>query len=359
MVTSPSLCPFGWLAVFIDLSDAVLWGNMGTMDRSQRQMKRYRRIVKQFKTNFTHLPESVSDRELVVLTEGERYSGIVPSALAVFLGAATSFLDVTSVSAFSVESFTPAPLVAGVAVGAAWLAFDHSRIFLGENGKKGSDILLFINQTNPPTPYWASYVKYRRSLRSSWLTFEEFLSFEERAKGVKSVEDPVTSNSNNIASSHAWNPFMSSLDAIKGQLMDWEMDILRVVQYPSLFDLGIASTRDFHESLNYAEKLKPSVNDAFDLEHPFLKALSSVEASWKYAQSDALRAGITKFAPDERKRVERALGLLRIALDVSGSPSERQVSYKRALKELEGLIHVPENSVKMVESMVFAGMIEA
>lgn len=349
--------------VFTALSDAVLWGNMVTMDRSLRQMKRYRRMVKQLKDNFTHLPEDVSDRELVALAERERYSGIAPSASYVFLGTAISFLDLTSASVFSLESFTPVPLVFGVAVGAAWLAFDRSRIFLGENGKKDTDILLFINQTNPPTPYWASYVKYRRSLRSSWLTFEEFLSFEERAMGVEAVEGPATTKSDIVVSpqgaSRAWLPFLSSLDAIKEQLMDWEMDILRVVQYPSLFDLGIASTRDFHESLNYAEKLKPSVNDAFDLEHPFLKALSSVEASWKYAQSDALRAGITKFTTDERKRVERALGLLRIALDVSGSPSERQVSYKRALKELEGLIHVPENSVKMVESMVFAGMIEA
>lgn len=347
------------VAVFIALNDSALWGNMVIMERSQRQMKRYIRTVKHLRANFTHLPEGVSDRELIALTEGERYSGIVPSTLAVFFGTAISLLDLTSEAVFSLESFTPVPLAVGVVAGAAWWAYDRSIVFFGENEKKDNDILLFINQKNPPTPYWASYIKYRVSLRSSWLTFEEFLTFEERALESKAVGGPVTSKSDTAVSSHAWNPFLSSLDAIKDQLMDWEMDILRVVQYPSLFDLGIASTRDFHESLNYAEKLKPSVNDAFDLEHPFLKALSSVEASWKYAQSDALRAGITKFTTDERKRVERALGLLRIALDVSGSPSERQVSYKRALKELEGLIHVPENSVKMVESMVFAGMIEA
>ena len=60
----------------------------------------------------------------------------------------------------------------------------------------------------------------------------------------------------------------------------------------------------------------------------------------------------------ERQRLATARKLLRIASDKAATPAERQTAYKRARRELDGLIALPEATIAALEERI-AGMLDA
>lgn len=150
--------------------------------------------------------------------------------------------------------------------------------------------------------------------------------------------------------SDAYNP-ISMLSAVQGEWLEWEMDILKVVQFPSLFDLRNEYTRTFHESLNFALSVKSALKSN-EITSEFRQIVAKVQTNWQLAKDEAKRIKTSSFPTQERKRLERALSLLKVALDSSGSESERQVAYTRALKEVEGLVSIPVSSMRELESSI-------
>jgi len=76
------------------------------------------------------------------------------------------------------------------------------------------------------------------------------------------------------------------------------------------------------------------------------------------AEREARRIRDSNFTGPERERLETARKLLRIASDAGATPAERQTAYKRARRELDGLIALPEVTLAALEEKM-AGMLDA
>src|SRR6478672_7727487 len=76
------------------------------------------------------------------------------------------------------------------------------------------------------------------------------------------------------------------------------------------------------------------------------------------AEHEARRMRDSNFTGPERERLATARKLLRIASDAAATPAERQTAYKRARRELDGLIVLPEATLASLEEKI-AGMLDA
>ena len=65
---------------------------------------------------------------------------------------------------------------------------------------------------------------------------------------------------------------------------------------------------------------------------------------------------LVRFTREERERLATARQLLRIAGDHAATPAERQAAYKRARRELDGLIVLPDATVAALEGQVAPGL---
>jgi hypothetical protein len=70
------------------------------------------------------------------------------------------------------------------------------------------------------------------------------------------------------------------------------------------------------------------------------------------AEREARRIRDSKFTGPERERLATARQLLRIAEDHAATPAERQAAYKRARRELDGLIVLPDAAMAALEEKI-------
>ena len=70
------------------------------------------------------------------------------------------------------------------------------------------------------------------------------------------------------------------------------------------------------------------------------------------AEREARRIRDSKFTGPERDRLATARKLLRIASDAGSTPAERQTAYKRARRELDGLIVLPDATTAALEARI-------
>ena len=74
--------------------------------------------------------------------------------------------------------------------------------------------------------------------------------------------------------------------------------------------------------------------------------------AFEIAEKDARRLRDSTFTEPERKRLERAQQLLKVAVDESATQAERNVAYKRVREELDGLILLSDEAVTVLEKQV-------
>src|SRR5690606_15230160 len=84
----------------------------------------------------------------------------------------------------------------------------------------------------------------------------------------------------------------------------------------------------------------------------YLDAVGNYAVAFEVAERDARRLRDSSFNPDERKRLDRAQHMLKVALDESATQAERQVAYKRVRDELDGLIVLSDDAVQVLEKQV-------
>lgn len=81
-------------------------------------------------------------------------------------------------------------------------------------------------------------------------------------------------------------------------------------------------------------------------------AVNSYDVAFSVAEREARRIRDTNFSGPERERLATARKLLRLAEDSAATPAERQAAYKRARRELDGLIVLPVATVAALEEEV-------
>ena len=132
----------------------------------------------------------------------------------------------------------------------------------------------------------------------------------------------------------AWNPSLSSLTTNGG----WS-------SRPSLLP-GTGQTRS----------VKPVSGGTSAGWSCTRRAVNSFAVALDVAEREARRIRDSKFTGPERERLATARQLLRIAGDHAATPAERQAAYKRARRELDGLIVLPDAAVAALEAQVAPGL---
>lgn len=153
-----------------------------------------------------------------------------------------------------------------------------------------------------------------------------------------------------------WKELVERCDTIMKEWAAYELDPVKILDFPLLSDMRENTTIQFHNALRKAKHLRPSdvrkMSEIDAISSPFAKAVEDLENAFHTAETEAKRIRWNNFTADERKRLQTAKHLLNLAMDGGATDSERQSAYKRMQKELDGLIVVPKATILALEKKV-------
>lgn len=144
-------------------------------------------------------------------------------------------------------------------------------------------------------------------------------------------------------------------DAVTHRWLEYELDVSKLIDYPAMSDGRQPLTAAFLKAKRVADRLRPaSANDKVTAEQvaEYRAAVTDYEVAFDLAERDARRQSDSGFTDAERKRLQTAKQLLTVAVDTAATPAERQSAYKRARRELDGLIAVSDEAIVVLEKKV-------
>ena len=144
-------------------------------------------------------------------------------------------------------------------------------------------------------------------------------------------------------------------DEITARWLDYELDVAKLIAFPAMSDGRQPLTAAFLRAKKTADALRPAAADAKLTEQQmaeYLQAVGDYAVAFEIAEKDARRLRDSTFTEAERKRLDRAQQLLKVAVDESATQSERNIAYKRVREELDGLILLSDEAVTVLEKQV-------
>lgn len=150
-------------------------------------------------------------------------------------------------------------------------------------------------------------------------------------------------------------------EAVNRRWLDYELDIAKIIDYPLMTDMREPLTYDFHRAKREVDALRPG--DPAELTDParlaeYREAVRAYEAAFDLAEQEARRRRAADFSITEQQALVRAKQLIALADDPAASYAERQSAYRRATRELEGLVVLPAATTDSFEQRI-AGAIDA
>lgn len=148
---------------------------------------------------------------------------------------------------------------------------------------------------------------------------------------------------------------MAAHDAVNRRWLDYELDVGKLIDFPVMTDVREPLTVAFLRAKREADGLRPAapadITTAARLAE-YRTAVRAFEVAFDVAEREAKRIKDHNFTEPERQRLARARQLLNIASDSAATPAERQTAYKRARRELDGLIALPDATVAALEEKI-------
>ena len=144
-------------------------------------------------------------------------------------------------------------------------------------------------------------------------------------------------------------------DEITARWLDYELDVAKLIAFPAMSDGRQPLTAAFLRAKKTADALRPASADAKVSEQQvteYLQAVGDYAVAFEIAEKDARRLRDSTFTESERKRLDRAQQLLKVAVDEAATQAERNVAYKRVREELDGLILLSDAAVTVLEKQV-------
>ncbi len=188
---------------------------------------------------------------------------------------------------------------------------------------------------------------------------------EIQARGIGSIAPtPVPQKAAqpaSVPSNELLERLFAEHDEITARWLDYELDVAKLIAFPAMSDGRQPLTAAFLRAKKTADALRPASADSKVTEQrvtEYLDAVGNYAVAFEVAERDARRLRDSSFSPDERKRLDRAQHMLKVALDESATRAERQVAYKRVRDELEGLLLLSDEAVQVLEKKV-AGELSA
>jgi hypothetical protein len=135
--------------------------------------------------------------------------------------------------------------------------------------------------------------------------------------------------------------------------LDYELDTAKLLNFPLMTDMRNPLTQQFHRAKLRADLLRPAkaeeLVDDGEAAHQYLDAVENYVTTFDVAETEAIRRRRNDFSQGEQQRLTRAQSMLRVAADTGATPQERERAYDRALRELDGLIVLPERARAAIE----------
>jgi hypothetical protein len=153
---------------------------------------------------------------------------------------------------------------------------------------------------------------------------------------------------------------LAAHDAVNKRWLDYELDAAKLIDYPMMTDVREPLTVAFLRAKREADALRPDDEDELSLDRlaEYRNAVNNFDVSFRVAESEAHRLKNSAFTSAERQRLTTARKLVTVAVDEAATPAERQTAYKRARRELDGLIVLPDATIASLEEKV-ARMLDA
>lgn len=191
------------------------------------------------------------------------------------------------------------------------------------------------------------------SERRAEIELEKYRIQQQYAHG-QSLEaaDTQTSRQAFVA---ATQRLMSTHEDVTQRWLDYELDAVRVLEYPLMTDMREQVTVAFHQAKRLADSLRPSTAEEItdrETQREYRDAVNAYASAFDIVEAEAKRVRQGNFSTDERARIATALKMLRLALDEGASPDERQTAYQRVRREIEGLIVLPQPAADVVERRI-------
>lgn len=148
---------------------------------------------------------------------------------------------------------------------------------------------------------------------------------------------------------------MDAHDAVNRRWLDYELDVRKLIDFPMMTDVREPLTVAFLRAKRDADALRPI--NAADITaksrwDDYRNAVNAFGTAFDVAEKEAHRLKDSAFSEPERQRLSTAKKLINIADDEAASPSERQTAYKRARRELDGIMVLPDVTVAALEQKI-------
>ncbi|MHA7238426.1 hypothetical protein [Arthrobacter sp. TMS1-12-1] len=134
----------------------------------------------------------------------------------------------------------------------------------------------------------------------------------------------------------------------------YELDAAKLIDYPMMTDVREPLTVAFLRAKREADALRPEDSTSITPEElaAYRSAVTSYDVAFQIAETEARRVRASGFSREERQRLETARRLVTVAVDDAATAAERQTAYRRARRELDGLIVLPAATVSSLEEKV-------
>lgn len=149
-----------------------------------------------------------------------------------------------------------------------------------------------------------------------------------------------------------WHNANNRHQKLKEEYGAYLVDLEKVFRYPALSDVSEELTANFVEAFSILTSFEDKVEGStFELKD-YEDALSLAWKSWRLAENNAFKVGLDNFTLGERKKLNQASQLLKMALDPGAFEAERIQAYAQAQKLLQGLVRIPPPALRRIESSV-------
>lgn len=205
---------------------------------------------------------------------------------------------------------------------------------------------------------WERSAKRRHERRIETLRLKAEIKtaqLEARSGSAKRIGPAVVDTSASVAPNTLLERLFSEHDEITARWLDYELDVAKLIAFPAMSDGRQPLVAAFLRAKKTADALRPPSSDSPVTERQvseYLDAVGAYAVAFEIAEKDARRLRDSTFTDPERKRLDRAQQLLKVAVDESATQAERNVAYRRVRDELEGLILLSDEAVQVLEKQV-------
>ncbi|OAN42649.1 hypothetical protein [Microbacterium sp. H83] len=204
---------------------------------------------------------------------------------------------------------------------------------------------------------WERAAKRRHERRLETLRVKaEIKTAQLEARGhAKRVGPAIVDTTASVAPNTLLERLFAEHDEITARWLDYELDVAKLIAFPAMSDGRQPLVAAFLRAKRTADALRPTTADGAVTEQQvseYLDAVGAYAVAFEIAEKDARRLRDSTFTEPERKRLDRAQQLLKVAVDESATQAERNIAYKRVRDELDGLILLSDEAVQVLEKQV-------